>query len=86
LRLGWSVEAFLVDASLIKADVDKRSAFLATSRAWPKAEEVSHAVREYLATLDPARSSEEKDDGDSSRSSGSRRRIAANPACRNLLN
>jgi len=29
--------------------------------AWPKGEEASHAVREYLAALDAARSEDESD-------------------------
>ena len=32
--------------------------------AWPKAEEASHAVREYLAALDAARDNEDSTDGD----------------------
>ena len=48
-------EAFSVDASLIKADVDKNKRFPGDQPiAWPKAEEASRAVREYLATLDTA--------------------------------
>jgi hypothetical protein len=31
--------------------------------AWPKAEEASHVVREYLAALDAARNDEESGDG-----------------------
>ena len=44
--------------------------------AWPKAEEASRAVREYLAALDNARTDEENDgsDGDDSGSRGGRRR------------
>src|SRR5271170_6641296 len=65
-------EAFSVDASLIKADVDKKKRVPGDQPiAWPKAEEASHAVREYLAALDAARSSEENDDGDGGGSSGS---------------
>src|SRR5262249_24392377 len=37
---------------------------------WPKAEEASHAVREYLAALDAARGDEESSDGDGGGSSG----------------
>ena len=47
-------EAFSIDASLIKADVDKKMPG-DQPIAWPKAEEASHAVREYLAALDAAR-------------------------------
>ena len=38
---------------------------------WPKAEEASRAVREYLTALDAARSNEADDDKDSDGSSGS---------------
>src|SRR3978361_1903337 len=48
-------EAFSIDASLIKADVDKKKRMPGDQPiAWPKAEEASHAVREYLAALDTA--------------------------------
>ena len=69
-------EAFSVDASLIKADVDKKKRVPGDQPiAWPKTEETSRAVREYLAVLDAARSHEENDDGDGggSTSGGSRR-------------
>jgi DDE family transposase len=63
-------EAFSVDASLIKADVDKKKRVFGDQPiAWPKAEEASRAVREYLATLDSARADQERagtDDGSSS--------------------
>src|SRR6266508_1830394 len=66
-------EAFSIDASLIKADVDKKKRVPGNQPiAWPKAEEASHAVREYLAALDAARSNEENDDGSSG--GGSRRK------------
>jgi transposase len=46
-------EAFSIDASLIKADVDKTKRIPGDQPfAWPKTEEASHAVREYLITLD----------------------------------
>jgi hypothetical protein len=58
-------EAFSIDASLIKADVDKKKRTPGDQPiAWPKAEEASHAVREYLAALDAARSDEESAGGD----------------------
>ena len=64
-------EALSVDASLIKADVDKKKRVPgAQPIAWPKAEEASCAVREYLAALDAARSDEESGDGDGGGSSG----------------
>ena len=48
-------EAFSVDASLIKADVDKKKRVPGEQPiAWPKTEEASRAVREYLAALDAA--------------------------------
>jgi transposase len=62
-------EAFSVDASLIKADVDKKKRAPGDQPiAWP--EETSRAVREYLAALDAARSHEENDDGDGGGLSG----------------
>src|SRR5690242_739277 len=52
-------EAFSVDASLIKADVDNKKRVPGDQPiAWPKGEEASRAVREYLASLDAARSAE----------------------------
>jgi hypothetical protein len=52
-------EAFSVDASLIKADVDKKKRMPGDQLITrPKAEEASHAVREYLAALDTARDDE----------------------------
>jgi hypothetical protein len=53
-------EAFSIDASLIKADVDKKRRMPGDQPiAWPKAEDASHAVREYLAALDTARGDED---------------------------
>jgi transposase len=67
-------EAFSIDASLIKADVDKKKRVPGDQPiAWPQAQEASHAVREYLAAFDAARSSEEGGDGDGGGSSGSGR-------------
>src|SRR5205085_11708878 len=49
-------EAFSVDASLIKADVDKNRRVPGEQATnWPKAEEASRAVQEYVAALDAAR-------------------------------
>src|SRR5690348_8783965 len=57
-------EAFSVDASLIKADVDKMKRLPGDQPiAWPKAEEASHAVREYIAALDAASDNQIADDG-----------------------
>jgi transposase len=70
-------EGFSIDASLIKADLDKKKRVPGDQPiAWPKAEEASRAVREYLAVLDAARSDEESGGGDDSGASGggSRRR------------
>ena len=65
-------EAFSIDASLIKADVDKKKRVPGDQPiAWPKAEEASGAVREYIAALDAARSDEEVGGGDDGGSSGS---------------
>jgi transposase len=70
-------EAFSVDASLIKADVDKKKRVPGDQPiAWPQAQQASHAVREYLAALDAARSSEDKDGGDGGGSIGSRSKPA----------
>jgi transposase len=64
-------EALSVDASLIKADVDKKKRMPGDQPiAWPKAEEASRAVREYLTTLDTARSNEADNDRDHDGSSG----------------
>jgi transposase len=55
-------EALSVDASLIKADVDKNKRMPGDQPiAWPKAEEASRAVREYLTALDNARTDEDSD-------------------------
>ena len=59
-------EALSIDASLIKADVDKKKRVPGDQPiAWPKAEEASFAVREYLAALD-ATHGDEKDGGEDS--------------------
>ena len=42
--------------------------------AWPKAEEASHAVREYLAALDTARGDEDRGGDDGSSEGGQRRK------------
>ena len=69
-------EALSIDASLIRADVDQKKRVPGDQPiAWPKAEEASHAVREYLAALDAA-GGDEKDGGEDrgSGSGGSRRK------------
>ena len=64
-------EAFSIDASLIKADVDKKKRAPGDQPvAWPKAAEASRAVQEYLAALDAARNDEESGDGEGAGSSG----------------
>jgi transposase len=64
-------EAFSIDASLIKADVDKNKRVPGDQPiVWPK---ISHAVQDYLAALDAARSDEKdggRDGGPSSSSGG----------------
>ena len=66
-------EAFSIDASLIKADVDKKKRMPGDQPiAWPKAEEASHAVREYLAALDTARDEDGGADDGSSGKGGDR--------------
>jgi hypothetical protein len=70
-------EAFSIDASLIKADVDKKKRMPGDQPiAWPKVEEASHAVREYLAALDTARGDEDGggDAGGSGKGGGDRRK------------
>jgi transposase len=57
-------EAFSIDASLIKADVDKKKWVPGDQPvAWPKAEEASRAVREYLAALDTAHQDDKNGSG-----------------------
>jgi len=68
-------EGFSIDASLIKADVDKKKRLPGDQPiAWPKPEEASRAVREYLAALDAARSDEEIGGDDGGLSGGGHRR------------
>ena len=58
-------EAFSIDASLIKADVDQTKRMPGDEAVnWPKPEEASRAIAEYLAALDAARVAEEGDHGD----------------------
>ena len=68
-------EGFSIDASLIKADVDKKKRMPGGQPiAWPKAEEASRAVREYLQALDAASSEEERRGSDDDRSIGGGKR------------
>lgn len=53
-------EAFSIDASLIKADVDRMKRVPGDQPIdWPKPEEASRAVRDYLAALEAARTTED---------------------------
>ena len=64
-------EAFSIDASLIKADVDKHKRAPGDQPIdWPAPEETSRAVRAYLAALDAARRDDNGDGGDGSGSNG----------------
>ena len=68
-------EAFSVDASLIKADVNKTRRLPGDQPiTWPKAEEASHAVREYIAALDAANGDKDRDEDGGGSSEGSHRR------------
>jgi transposase len=50
-------EAFSIDASLIKADVDKHKRISGENAgSWPHPDQASRAVREYIAVLDAASS------------------------------
>jgi hypothetical protein len=68
-------EAFSIDASLIKADVNETKRIPGDQPfAWPKAEEASHAVREYLVALDATRGDEDRGGDDGGSSEGGYRR------------
>jgi len=68
-------EGFSIDASLIRADVDKKKRLPGDQPIpWPQAEEASRAVREYLAALDGAHNDEGNGGGDGSLSGGGSRR------------
>jgi hypothetical protein len=69
-----SGEGFSIDASLIRADAGKQKRLPGDQPiAWPRAEEASHAVREYLAALDAADHDEETGaDAGGSNDSGNR--------------
>ncbi|MGO9401078.1 MAG: hypothetical protein ACLP19_25030 [Xanthobacteraceae bacterium] len=68
-------EGFSIDASLIKADVDKKKRVPGDRPiAWPRAEDASRAVREYLAALDAAHHDEETSADDGGLSGGGNRR------------
>jgi len=68
-------EAFSVDASLIKADVDKKKRVPGDQpNAWLKAKEASRAVREYLTALDACSDEESGDKDGGGSGDGSRRK------------
>jgi hypothetical protein len=68
-------EAFSIDASLIKADINKTKRIPGDQPfSWPKAQEASHAVREYLVALDAARGQEDRGGDDGSGEGGQRRK------------
>lgn len=61
-------EGFSIDASLIRADAGKKKRLPGDQPiSWPKAEDASRAVREYLTALDAAQNGAEnsEDDGNS---------------------
>jgi transposase len=61
-------EAFSIDASLIRADVDQTRRMPGDEAVdWPKPEAASRAIAEYLAALDEARAAEDGEDGGSDR-------------------
>src|ERR1700758_2965275 len=63
-------EGFSIDASLIRADAANKKRMPGDQTiTWPKPEEASRAVREYLTALDNARN-EENDDDDGGLSGG----------------
>jgi transposase len=67
-------ESFSIDASLIRADAAKKKRLSGDQPiAWPKAEEASRAVREYLMALDAARSDEESGGDDTGSNGGGSR-------------
>jgi len=61
-------KSFSIDASLIRADVNKTKRVPGDEPIdWPRSEDASHAVREYLAALDAARDDQENGGGDGGR-------------------
>ena len=68
-------EGFSIDASLIRADVDKNKRLPGDQPiSWPRVEEASRAVREYLTALDAAQSGAENNEDDDKFDGGSRRK------------
>jgi hypothetical protein len=75
-----SGEGFSIDASLIKADVDKTKRMPGDQPiSWPKAAEASRAVREYLKALDAAQDDKESG-GDEDNTPGGRGSSKGKPA------
>src|SRR6201998_1492804 len=70
-------EGFSIDASLIRADVDKKKRKPgARPLCWAKAGKASRGVREYLTALDAAQNREEHSEDDDKFDGGSRRKPA----------
>ena len=68
-------EGFSIDASLIRADVDKKKRTPGDQPIdWPKAEKASRAVREYLTALDAAQNRAKNSEDDDKFDGGSRRK------------
>jgi len=68
-------EGFSIDASLIRADVDKKKRMPGNQPIdWPRAEEASRAVREYLTALEAAQNPAENSEDDDKFDGGSRRK------------
>ena len=68
-------EGFSIDASLIRADVDKKKRTPGDQPIdWPKAEEAPRAVREYLTALDAAQNRAENSEDDDKFDRSSRRK------------
>ena len=68
-------DAFSIDASLIKADVNKRKRVSGEAvPRWPDGEQASRAVREYLAILDATSDEQDEDKGGSGRGGGETRK------------
>ena len=66
-------EGFSIDASLIRADVDKKKRLPGDQPIpWPQAEQASRAVREYLTALDAAQNRAETSEDDDKFDGGSR--------------
>ena len=72
---GWRRGDFRSMRGLIRADVDKKKRVPGDQPiGWPKAEEASRAVREYLAALDAAQNRRENSEDDDKFDGGSRRK------------